>query len=141
MRIRARVARTGRQDYASGPEQRDAAEVFAPSSLATWIGTPVVIGHPGWLTVDGVEALAVGFVESVERDAGDGRTEYVRAVLNITDEDTAAKLRRGDLAEFSAGYAVDLTDEDPPRQTNLRINHLGIGGPGWARCGSACSVL
>ena len=140
MIIVARVARTGLQSYGDHEERRDVAEVFAADSLATWVGAPLIVGHRP-IDVSNVNDFAVGYVESVERDRGDGDgTEYVRARVVLTDASVVAKVRAGELAEFSAGYSVALTDDEPPRQTQIRIEHLAIGPRDWARCGPACSI-
>lgn len=132
---RARAARTGRQIYDTGPEFRDASEVFAPASLATWVGSPICVGHraPNMLNVS---QIAVGYVASVEReDAGD--VSYVLATLVIESDDVARRIDRGELSECSAGYFADMCGD---RQTNIRVFELALGPRDWARCGSACSI-
>lgn len=147
MVLLARVARTGVQDYGDHYEYRPANEVFDDASMATYPGTPVVVGHK-WVDEDNVNELAVGYVRSAWRDRGDGIDEYVGAEVVITDAATAEEIRAGRLAEFSMGYSVAL--EPKPGQTSdgekydavqteIRINHAALGPRNWARCGSACS--
>jgi uncharacterized protein len=135
---RARAARTGRQDYGDHVEQRNSEEVFAPESMATWVGAPVTVGHVAWITAENVQDHAVGYVRSVtrDRDPGDG-TEYVSAELVITSPQVAARIDAGDLVEISAGYSTDLVER---RQTQIRINHVALGPRSWARCGNACAI-
>ena len=144
-----RAARTGVQQYEGGAEYRDSADVFAPESLASWVGAPLTVGHKTWVMPRNANEYAVGYVESVSReDAGD--VSYVLAVLVLTSDEVITDLRRGALAEFSAGYSVDLLGEPGVTpsgerfnsvQKSIRVNHLAIGPAGWARCGSACSVV
>lgn len=135
--FRARAARTGPQTYVDGVEHRDASEVFAPASMATWIGAPVTVGHPpGLVSMADVAALAVGFVRSARRDG-----EHVLVEIVITRPDIARDIDAGELVELSAGYTCDRIELDGRKhQVAIRINHLALGPPGWARCGSSCSI-
>jgi hypothetical protein len=84
-----------------------------------------------------VQRLAVGYVRSVSRDRGDGETEYVVAEIVICNATIQEKIDSGDLSELSAGYSSDVVNG---RQTKIAINHIGLGGRDWARCGNACSI-
>lgn len=131
--ISARLARTGWQSYSTGDEYRDAAEVFAPASLATFVGAPVYVGHVAEDTRRTAESKAVGYVRSVQRDG-----EHVLGEVVLFDAATIADVEAGKLREWSMGYDVEL---DGDRQKNIRIKHAAILPPGHARCGSSCSVV
>lgn len=145
--VPARLARTGMQryEYASGKvvnEQRDAAEVFAPESLASFRGVTLTAhAHP----INGVNPevwrlVAVGHVgDDVRRDG-----KFMAATVYICDSGAIASVQRGELVELSCGYhctmveGAGVNDEGErytTRQTSIRANHLSMGGPGFARGG------
>jgi hypothetical protein len=144
VRIRARIARTGVQDYGDHAEYRPAEEVFAPESMKTFEGVALTVGHRGIVDSKNVGSWAIGYIADVQRDG-----VYLAGTLVITDESAAAAVERGDLVELSAGYDVNL---DPTSgrhsgegydavQRDIRANHVALLPRGGARCGSACSIL
>jgi hypothetical protein len=136
--VEVRAARTGTQEYVTGPEHRDASEVFAPTSLASWVGAPVTVGHRAWALMSNVRSIAIGYVRAVERDRADGQPyEYVRAELVITNASAISDIRSGRLVEASAGYNCKVVDG---RQVGIEVNHLALGPRGWARCGTSCEI-
>lgn len=103
-------------------------EVFAPESLASYRGRPVVITHDaGLITKDNVMDESIGTILSDGIEDGDD----VRAEIVIHDTDAMKKSR---LKELSLGYNLDL--EEKPGvwkgehydaiQRNIRINHLAL---------------
>jgi hypothetical protein len=140
--LRARIARSGLQDYESGPEYRDAADVFDPASLASLVGVRVQVTHePGKPTV--------GYVRGPVRRVLDGEHEFIEAAIEITDAATRADLARGDLLEISAGYSTEL-DPTPgvhkgrryvARQRRIQFDHVALLPRDMrARCGQQCRV-
>lgn len=103
-------------------------EVFAPESLATYKGKPVIITHDaGLITKDNVHQEQIGTILSEGYRSGND----VRAEIIIHDTD---EMKDCGLKELSLGYNLDL-DETPgvwegqpydAIQRNIRINHLAL---------------
>ena len=102
--------------------------VFAPESLASYKGKPVIITHnAGEINVDNVQQEAIGTMLS------DGIQDGDSVRVQIVIHDTKAMENSG-LRELSLGYDLEL-DETPGTwngqpydavQTNIRINHLAL---------------
>ena len=102
-------------------------EVFAPESLASYKGKPVILTHEaGMIDSDTVQQEQIGTILSEGTQDGDN----VRAQIIIHD---ARKLDYG-LRELSLGYSLDL-EEVPGEwqgqpydaiQRNIRVNHLAL---------------
>lgn len=102
-------------------------EVFAPESLASYKGKPVILTHEaGMIDSDNVQQEQIGTILSEGTQDGDN----VRAQIIIHD---ARKLDYG-LRELSLGYSLDL-EETPGEwqgqpydviQRNIRVNHLAL---------------
>lgn len=102
-------------------------EVFAPESLASYKGKPVILTHEaGMIDSDNVQQEQIGTILSEGMKDGDN----VRAQIIIHD---ARKLDYG-LRELSLGYSLDL-EEVPGEwqgqpydaiQRNIRVNHLAL---------------
>ena len=102
-------------------------EVFAPESLASYKGKPVILTHEaGVIDSDNVQQEQIGTILSEGTQDGDN----VRAQIIIHD---ARKLDYG-LRELSLGYSLDL-EETPGEwqgqpydviQRNIRVNHLAL---------------
>ena len=103
-------------------------EVFAPESLASYKGKPVVITHDaGLITSDNVADNQIGTILTEGEKSG----EDVRAEIVIHDTDALKECR---FKELSLGYNLDL--EETPGvwkgqkydaiQRNIRVNHLAI---------------
>lgn len=102
-------------------------EVFAPESLESYKGKPIIVTHrAGRVTTDNVEKETIGtmLTEAVK----DGENVRVEIVIHNTDA-----LKTG-LRELSLGYDLDL-DETPGEwngqpydaiQRNIRVNHLAL---------------
>lgn len=103
-------------------------EVFAPESLASYKGKPVIITHDaGLITKNNVHDEGVGTILSEGYRSGND----VRAEIVIQDTDA---MKRAGLKELSLGYNLDL-DETPgvwegqpydAIQRNIIINHLAL---------------
>ena len=148
VRVPAAITRVGVLSYEDGNgkrwrELRPASEVFSTDSLATLRDAPVTELHPPELvTRDNWDRYAIG------HNGADARVEDDRLVttdgLVVQSGPSAEKIRRGDLAETSAGYTCDL-DETPGTdpvegpydkvQRAIRYNHIALGPEGWARGG------
>ncbi len=159
------ACRTGVQVYdEQGPdgrpvvtrEYRPPSEVFAPESLATLVGVPVTIEHPGQgpdpdqgageVTTANARDLTHGWVLSVEPHEADG---LVWVWLRLASEDVLAAVSSGKV-ELSCGYTAALADPADPQwaalvaaigpepglaangdrydliQTSITYNHLAI---------------
>lgn len=155
LRVRARLSRTGIQDYYGyeiGQEPaekvfrvyRPEEEVFSDETLASFRLKPVTDGHP----FDGVSAEtwtkeARGVVAEDVRREGD----HTVATLLITDADIANRIQRNGAVELSCGYdcELDLTPGFTASaqtydavQRKIRGNHVAIVDQG--RCGPSCST-
>lgn len=103
-------------------------DVFAPESLASYKGKPVIITHDaGLVNKDNVADESIGTILSEGYRDG----ENVRAEIIIHDTDAMKKAR---MKELSLGYNLDL-EETPGEwngqhydaiQRNIRINHLAL---------------
>lgn len=103
-------------------------EVFAPASLESYEGKPIIITHnAGVVTKENVESEIIGTILSKGYKDGDS----VRAKIVIHDTD---KMKESGLRELSLGYNLTL-DETPGEwnghpydaiQRNIEINHLAL---------------
>lgn len=103
-------------------------EVFAPESLKSYKGKPIIITHDaGLITKDNVHDEGVGTILS--EGIQDGNDVRADIIIHDTDE-----MKRSGLKELSLGYNLDL-DETPgvwngqpydAIQRNIRINHLAL---------------
>jgi hypothetical protein len=144
-RIPAALSRTGVQNYpqADGTtrrEYRSPEEVFKAESLHSFDTATVTVGHPGMVTPESWKEHAVGEVRSAKRD---GR--YVAAELVIRDQRTLDQIADGSLVELSCGYDCTLVmgggvspegETYDAQQTDITINHVGLGPSNWGRAGS-----
>lgn len=102
--------------------------VFAPESLKSYKGKPIIITHDaGLVNKNNVDQEAVGTILSEGfRDSNDVRAEII---IHDTNE-----LKRCGLKELSLGYSLDLIEEPgewngehyDAIQTNIIINHLAL---------------
>lgn len=130
------IARTGiqwyRRDGKDVAEYRPASEVFAPQSLASFVGRPLTIDHPSFMVrSDNVRNVVVGAI--LGEPWRDG--ENLRARVVVHDERAVDLIERGLKAELSVGYTVEteqvagVTPEGAHYdaiQRNIRCNHLSI---------------
>lgn len=103
-------------------------DVFAPESLRSYKGKPVVISHDaGLIDKDNVAENQIGTILSEGERSGDA----VKAEIIIHDTDA---MKDAGFKELSLGYNLDL-DETPGEwngqsydavQRNIRINHLAL---------------
>nr|DAW80788.1 MAG TPA: prohead serine protease [Caudoviricetes sp.] len=130
------IARTGIQWYKRDgrdvAEYRPASEVFAPGSLASFVGRPLTIDHPAFMVrADNVRSVVVGAI--LGEPWRDG--ENLRARVVVHDKRAVDLIERGLKAELSVGYTVEteqvagVTPEGAHYdavQRNIRCNHLSI---------------
>lgn len=130
-------------DGTTSRELRHPEDVFAPESLATLRGAPVVEGHPATITTDNWSRYAKGHVGDDVRAVG----IHVAAPIRIQDGATLARAQSKGvdrLVELSCGYECLVTDESGTydgepydrRQREIRYNHVGLGPEGWGRAGA-----
>lgn len=134
------VARTGIYIYQQPDgtiirEYRPPEEVFDTDSEASFVGKPIVVGHPasGIVNSDTVQGLAIGTILS----SGYQKDETNIACDIVINNPSAIGEKRG----LSLGYRVDI--EEAPGitpdgqqydviQRNIRINHLAVVDRGRA---------
>lgn len=155
LRVTARLARTGLQDYLRGEIGLDGdpaailkvlrpeSEVFDSASMTSFALKPVTDDHPSDpVNIGNFKDLAVGF--SGENIARDG--EFLKGTLVITDQRAIAQIESGK-SEISLGYFVEL--ELTPGKTSdglaydavqrkIRGNHIALVDAG--RCGGQCRI-
>ena len=102
--------------------------VFAPESLASYEGKPIIITHDaGYVNKNNVEEEGIGTILS--KGYRDGDDVRAKIVVHDTNE-----LKRCGLKELSLGYSLDLVEEPgewngqpyDAVQTNIIINHLAL---------------
>ena len=143
-RVDANLTRCGIFTYKNtdGSERREyrpADEVFKSDSMATFAGLPVTLGHPGLVTKDNWQQVAVGHIcDNIKQDG-----QFVCGQLAIVRADAVAAVDRGEVTEVSLGYHVDI-DNTPGEtsegrydcvQRNLRGNHAALIPRGTGRAG------
>lgn len=130
------IARTGIQWYKRDgrdvAEYRPASEVFAPESLASFVGRPLTIDHPAFMVrADNARSVVVGAI--LGEPWRDG--ENLRARVVVHDKRAVDMIERGLKTELSVGYTVEteqvagVTPEGAHYdavQRNIRCNHLSI---------------
>ena len=109
-------------------ELRPPEEVFAPESLESYRGKPIIVTHDaGLIDKDNISKHSIGTILTNGYRDGDN----VRAEIMIHSTD---KMKASGLKELSLGYNLDL-DETPGEyngqpydavQRNIRINHLAL---------------
>jgi hypothetical protein len=148
------IARTGMQIYWEGEVpplqgdaggrvhvERDAAEVFAPDSIQSYEGKPLVDDHPfEAVGPDNWSDLTIGYVSNVRRGEGI-HDELLLANLIFTTRrgiDAVTKRRKRAL---SVGYNANYEQTAPGlgRQRNIFCNHVALVDEG--RCGARCTIL
>jgi hypothetical protein len=146
------IARTGTQDYA-GIElpdiedkdgvivvERDEDAVFAPETIASFLGKPVTLNHPDEpVTPDNWAYLSKGAAHNIRRGQG-GQSHLLIADLLITDKGAINEIRNNGLKEISCGYDAEYQQIAPgrARQASIVGNHVALVKN--ARCGPVCSV-
>ena len=102
--------------------------VFAPESLNSYEGKPIIVTHDaGYVNKNNVEEESIGTILS--KGFRDGDDVRAKIVVHDTDE-----LKRSGLKELSLGYSLDLVEEPgewngqpyDAVQTNIIINHLAL---------------
>lgn len=149
LRVDANLTRTGIFEYRNPDgsvrrEYRPQEEVFSQDALDSFRGVPVTVGHPGAVTADNWREHSVGHVgDSVRADGN-----FARAEVIVQDAATVKSIERGDLAELSCGYDVDIDptagDFEGQRydciQRNMRGNHVALLPVGRGRAGNEVAL-
>ncbi|MBB4017373.1 hypothetical protein GGR16_002402 [Chelatococcus caeni] len=118
---------------------RDADDLFAPDTIASFAGKPVTLDHPDEdVTPDNWDELSAGVVMDPRRGEGD-MADCIVADLLITKASAIAAVRDG-MREVSCGYDADYEQVEPGRgrQRNIIGNHVALVKDG--RCGPRCSI-
>jgi uncharacterized protein len=146
LRVPAYLTRTGvfvytHSDGTQTRELRHPSEVFKPESLASLRGAPVTVGHPGEVTPENWQSLAVGHVgDNVRADKGFVAADVlVQAASTVSRVDGPDK----DLSELSCGYGCDVEpasgvyegERYDAVQKNIIYNHVALGPKDWGRAG------
>ena len=131
------ATRAGVFEYPDGMELRPLSEVMDASSLRSYMGAPVTIGHPdprvhprGFVTPENRQELMHGSIIAVEPQSD----KVVVRMRLISHE--AIEAINGGVKELSLGYALGQVDHgegvDPVYgkydriQRKIRINHLAL---------------
>lgn len=134
-----------RADGSIQREYRPAVEVFHADSIASALGKPATVGHPGMVNAKSVRAHRVGGLLGTPR--ADGAQLLVR--MQLDDDGAVARARAGELRDISPGYNVreDRTPGVHPEfgpydlvQREIRYNHFALLPPGAGRQGSAVGL-
>lgn len=130
------VARLGVQEYTpqeiginAGPDGkvyliRNKDEVFKETSLASFAGKPITVGHPREMINSSNWSLyAKGTIQSAYQDGS-----LVRATFLITDAETVRKVQEQGLRKLSCGYysMLEPVGEGQANQTNIMLNHIAL---------------
>ncbi|NIV93802.1 DUF2213 domain-containing protein [candidate division KSB1 bacterium] len=158
LKVPARVARTGVQDYDSFydfedgelPDEMDRKpgkivrllrpenQVFSDQTMASVVNKPITDGHPSEsVNAANVRDLQVGFSkENVKRD-----DNAIAVDLLIQAKDAIEKIEKDGVNQISLGYATDVVwdsgidDEFGPYdgiQTAIEVNHIALVRAGRA---------
>lgn len=138
------LGRTGAQDYYANEiyadskddrivkVMRDAKEVFSPETIASFENKPVTCEHPEEdVTPDNFKQYSVGFARDIHQGRVDGE-DVLLGNLIITDPETINDIENDIRTELSCGYTCDITDDENPRQINIRGNHIALCEKGRA---------
>lgn len=131
------LARTGSQEYRENElfdtnsdkiinVVRDSKEVFSPETMSSFENKPITSEHPDEdVSPENYNDYSVGFVRDIRKSTVNGE-EVMIGNLIITDADAINDIENGIRTELSCGYNCDITDENPPRQVNIRGNHVAL---------------
>ena len=147
------IARTGTQIYwenevpplqgdAGGRVhvERSAEEVFAPDSIASYEGKPLVDDHPfEAVGPDNWSDLTIGYIANVRRGEGI-HDELLLGDLIFTTRRGIDRVKRGKRA-LSVGYNAKYEQDEPGqgRQREIFCNHVALVDEG--RCGARCTIM
>ena len=138
------LARTGKQTYRRNEIFMDSnddseieidrtpEEVFAEATLASFENKPITLEHPDEdVNIDNYKDYSIGFVRDVKRGTYDGQ-DVILGTLVFTDAEAIKEIEEGTRTELSCGYDCDIEDDDNPRQTHIRGNHVALCEAGRA---------
>lgn len=139
------LARTGKQTYRKNElfldtdddseieVDRPYDEVFSQETLASFENKPITIEHPDEdVTIDNYKDYAVGFVRDIRQGKTENGEDVIIGNLVITDKQAIEEIEAGQHTELSCGYDCDIVDEENPRQTKIRGNHVALCEQGRA---------
>ncbi len=139
------VARTGKQTYKHAQVyegstdmttdvdvDRPESEVFSPETIASFENTPITREHPNEkVTPYNIEDVGKGFARDIRRGTAinpeTGKEEPVLlATTIITHQEAIDAVMNGELTHWSCGYDTEITQDENPKQTRIRGNHIAL---------------
>ena len=114
---------------------RSADELFAPDTVASFEGKPIVVGHDAFADPSNVRQIAVGHIQNVRREG-----DLLLADLFLDAQRGIELVERGELEEVSCGYDARVVDDGDGKghQEGIVGNHLALVKK--ARCGDTCRI-
>lgn len=138
------IARTGKQTYLKSEiiegsdsneyidVDRSEAEVFSPTTMASFENKPLTIEHPSVsVNPENYKELSVGNVYNIHKGDFEGQPVMLADIL-VTDAEAISLIESGEMVELSCGYDCDITDGPNPEQVNIRGNHIALCEQGRA---------
>ena len=132
------IARTGKQTYLKSEiiegsdsneyidVDRSEAEVFSPTTMASFENKPLTIEHPSVsVNPENYKELSVGNVYNIHKGDFEGQPVMLADIL-VTDAEAISLIESGEMVELSCGYDCDITDGPNPEQVNIRGNHIAL---------------
>lgn len=111
---------------------RDAQDVFAPETIASFENKPLTCEHPEEdVTPENHNQYSVGFVRDVHQGKADG-ADVLLGNLVVTDAEIIKDIENGIRTDLSCGYTCDIVGDDRPAQKNIRGNHVALCSHGRA---------
>lgn len=121
--------------------EREAVEIFAPATIASYEGKSITVYHPeeDFVGPDNWKELTDGLAQNV-RPGKNAEADLLLADILITDAEAIELVLSGELREVSCGYDADYEKIAPGRgrQVNIIGNHIALVEAG--RCGSRCAI-
>lgn len=131
------------KDFAAPPDgvyrvQRDESEVFAPDTIASVNGKPLVDEHPEQIVTPDTHEGVPGVVMNARR--GTGLHDDLLVADVVVYNKKLIQLIRDGKRELSCGYDVDYEELGPGRlaQRHIIVNHIALVDSG--RCGPRCAI-
>ena len=144
------ISRTGTFDYSeteSGIKgidgivkvDRTAEELFNSTTMQSFEGKPVVIGHSSFVDPRNWKERSIGVIQNVRQGQGD-ESSMLLADLLLTDARGIRLVESGRLREVSCGYDANPVEDGIGRghQVGIVGNHVALVQKG--RCGNACKI-
>lgn len=137
------LARCGKQEYMKkelwgGDDDtiinvdRPKEEVMNKVTLASFEGKPVTIEHPEEdVNPSNYKKYAVGYATNIREGEDEGEPVIIGDLV-IYDLKAIELIESGQMVELSCGYDCEILDEEDPKQTKIRGNHIALCEAGRA---------